>query len=158
VREAQVARLTEPSFFPHHQSTHTPCSQHVNKTESAVRLTHIPTGITVSMQDERSQHTNKRRAFQVLRARLLDIKLTQEIASRRATRQSLVKTADRSEKIRTYNYAQDRITDHRVGLTVKNLPMVMEGSPEALGPVLERVRREVEQAAVEEMLEEEGDE
>jgi peptide chain release factor 1 len=110
------------------------------------------------MQDERSQHTNKRRAFQVLRARLLDIKLTQEIASRRATRQSLVKTADRSEKIRTYNYAQDRITDHRVGLTVKNLPMVMEGSPEALGPVLERVRREVEQAAVEEMLEEEGDE
>jgi peptide chain release factor 1 len=89
--------------------------QHVNKTESAVRLTHIPTGITVSMQDERSQHQNKRRAFQVLRARLMDLKIMQDQAERRATRQSLVRTADRSEKIRTYNYPQNRVTDHRLG-------------------------------------------
>ncbi|KAA1477843.1 release factor [Dentipellis sp. KUC8613] len=89
--------------------------QHVNKTESAVRLTHVPTGITVSMQDERSQHQNKRRAFQVLRARLLDQKLIRDQAVRRAARRDLVRTADRSEKIRTYNYPQDRVTDHRLG-------------------------------------------
>ncbi|KAH0828578.1 hypothetical protein J3R83DRAFT_2849 [Lanmaoa asiatica] len=101
--------------------------QHVNKTESAVRLTHGPTGVTVSMQDERSQHQNKRRAFQVLRARLMDMKITREIAERRATRQNLVRTADRSEKIRTYNYAQDRVTDHRIGLSLMNLQSFMEG-------------------------------
>ncbi|KAF8954711.1 hypothetical protein BDZ97DRAFT_1674230 [Flammula alnicola] len=101
--------------------------QHVNKTESAVRLTHIPTGITVSMQDERSQHQNRRRAFQVLRSRLMDRKLTREMEERRASRRNLVRGADRSEKIRTYNYAQDRVTDHRIGLTMKNLTSVMEG-------------------------------
>ncbi|GBE84518.1 peptide chain release factor 1 [Sparassis latifolia] len=101
--------------------------QHVNKTESAVRLTHIPTGITVSMQDERSQHQNKRRAFQVLRARLMDRRMSQEVIDRRDTRRNLVRSADRSEKIRTYNYAQDRVTDHRLGLSVMNLGSVMEG-------------------------------
>ncbi|KAI0366398.1 release factor [Pilatotrama ljubarskyi] len=101
--------------------------QHVNKTESAVRLTHIPTGITVSMQDERSQHQNRRRAFQVLRARLMDRKLNQEMLDRRDMRRSLVRSADRSEKIRTYNYAQDRVTDHRLGMSLKNLTSVMDG-------------------------------
>ncbi|KAI0637772.1 release factor [Trametes polyzona] len=101
--------------------------QHVNKTESAVRITHIPTGITVSMQDERSQHQNRRRAFQVLRGRLMDRKLNQEMLERRDLRRSLVRSADRSEKIRTYNYAQDRVTDHRIGMSVKNLASVMEG-------------------------------
>ncbi|KAI0649983.1 release factor [Trametes meyenii] len=103
--------------------------QHVNKTESAVRVTHIPTGITVSMQDERSQHQNRRRAFQVLRARLMDRKLNQEMLERRDLRRNLVRSADRSEKIRTYNYAQasDRVTDHRLGMSVKNLNSVMEG-------------------------------
>jgi len=102
--------------------------QHVNKTESAVRLTHIPTGITVSMQDERSQHQNRRRAFQVLTSRLMDLKITREMEERRSTRRNLVRGADRSEKIRTYNYAQDRVTDHRIGLTTKNLTSVMEGN------------------------------
>ncbi|KIM43633.1 hypothetical protein M413DRAFT_68664 [Hebeloma cylindrosporum] len=101
--------------------------QHVNKTESAVRLTHIPTGITVSMQDERSQHQNRRRAFQVLTSRLMDLKITREMEERRSTRRNLVRGADRSEKIRTYNYAQDRVTDHRIGLTMKNLTSVLEG-------------------------------
>jgi peptide chain release factor 1 len=80
--------------------------QHVNKTESAVRLTHLPTGITVSMQDERSQHQNRRRAFQILRARLLDVKMRQEEQERRDVRRNLVKGADRSEKVRTYNFPQ----------------------------------------------------
>lgn len=80
--------------------------QHVNKTESAVRLTHIPTGITVSMQDQRSQHQNRRRAFQILRARLLDVKMHKEEQERRDVRRKLVKGADRSEKVRTYNFPQ----------------------------------------------------
>jgi len=102
--------------------------QHVNKTESAVRLTHVPSGISVSMQDERSQHQNKRRAFQVLRARLMDLKLMRDQAERRATRKSLVRTADRGEKIRTYNYPQNRITDHRVGKgTMVSCESIMEG-------------------------------
>ncbi|KAJ3559941.1 hypothetical protein NM688_g26 [Phlebia brevispora] len=101
--------------------------QHVNKTESAVRVTHLPTGISVSMQDERSQHQNRRRAFQVLQARLMDRKLTQEAIERRSVRRNLVRSADRSEKIRTYNYAQDRVTDHRLGLSLMNLASVMEG-------------------------------
>lgn len=103
--------------------------QHVNRTESAVRLTHVPTGITVSMQDERSQHQNKRRALQVLRARLMDLKLMRDQADRRATRRSLVRTADRSEKIRTYNYPQDRVTDHRLGKgSMVSCEAIMEGS------------------------------
>lgn len=101
--------------------------QHVNKTESAVRLTHAPTGITVSMQDERSQHQNRRLAFQVLRARLMDRKMTQEVIDRRDARRNLVRSADRSEKIRTYNYAQDRVTDHRLGMSLKNLDQVLDG-------------------------------
>jgi len=124
--------------------------QHVNKTESAVRLTHTPTGITVSMQDERSQHQNKRRAFQVLAARLMDQKLTREMAERRAVRQNLVKTADRSEKIRTYNYAQDRVTDHRLGLSVKNLENVMEG--DGVEQIIDKLVRSYQESRLEEAL------
>ncbi|KLO15191.1 peptide chain release factor 1, partial [Schizopora paradoxa] len=101
--------------------------QHVNKTESAVRLTHIPTGITVSMQDERSQHMNKARAYRVLEARLLDRKLQAEVIERRDARRQLVRSADRSEKIRTYNFVQDRVTDHRIGLTLTNIAAIMNG-------------------------------
>ncbi|PPQ82689.1 hypothetical protein CVT25_009419 [Psilocybe cyanescens] len=129
--------------------------QHVNKTESAVRLTHIPTGITVSMQDQRSQHQNRRLAFQVLRSRLLDIKLTREMEARRATRRSLVKGADRSEKIRTYNYAQGRVTDHRIGLTLKNLHSVLEG--DGLQDFIDAVAKHHEEALLADMLEEKGE-
>lgn len=124
--------------------------QHVNKTESAVRLTHIPSGITVSMQDERSQHQNKRRAFQVLRSRLMDRKIMREIEERRATRLNLVRTADRSEKIRTYNYAQDRVTDHRIGLTLKNLTGIMEGDD--LQEVLDALKKNHDEEVMEDML------
>jgi peptide chain release factor 1 len=101
--------------------------QHVNKTESAVRLTHQPTGITVSMQDSRSQHQNRSKAFLVLRSRLLDHKLQADRDARRSSRRSQVKTSDRGEKIRTYNYPQDRVTDHRGPAEVKGLEDVMEG-------------------------------
>ncbi|KAI9001163.1 release factor [Trametes punicea] len=122
--------------------------QHVNKTESAVRLTHIPTGITVSMQDERSQHQNRRRAFQILRARLMDRKMSQEVLERRDLRRSLVRSADRSEKIRTYNYAQDRVTDHRIGMSVKNLSLVMDGDG------LQEIIKALQQRHRDELLEE----
>jgi len=102
------------------------------------------------MQDERSQHQNKRRALQVLTARLTDLKLTQEMMERRATRRSLVKTADRSEKIRTYNFAQDRVTDHRIGLTVKNLEGVMEG--DGLRSFVDALKKDYEESLVEDML------
>ncbi|EMD32396.1 hypothetical protein CERSUDRAFT_108830 [Gelatoporia subvermispora B] len=126
--------------------------QHVNKTESAVRLTHEPTGITVSMQDERSQHQNKRRAFQVLRARLMDRKLAEESAQKRAVRNKLVRSVDRSEKVRTYNYAQDRVTDHRLGLSVMNLLSVMEG--EGLRDILDALSQKHSTEQLEELLSE----
>jgi len=122
--------------------------QHVNKTESAVRLTHIPTGITVSMQDERSQHQNRRRAFQVLRARLMDRKMIKEIVDRRDMRRNLVKSADRSEKVRTYNYTQDRVTDHRLGMSLMNLDSVMEG--ESLQEFLVELARKHQEDLLEE--------
>ncbi|KAG5645957.1 hypothetical protein DXG03_004749 [Asterophora parasitica] len=124
--------------------------QHVNKTESAVRLTHVPTGITVSMQDERSQHQNRRRAFTVLRSRLMDQKITRDIAERRATRQNLVRTADRSEKIRTYNYPQERVTDHRIGLTLKNLSSCLEG--DGLEDFIDALQKDHAESVLEEML------
>ncbi|KAJ6623456.1 hypothetical protein B0H10DRAFT_1786576 [Mycena sp. CBHHK59/15] len=126
--------------------------QHVNKTESAVRLTHIPSGISVAMQDERSQHQNKRRAFQVLTSRLMDAKLTREMAERRASRRSLVKGADRSDKIRTYNYAQERVTDHRIGLSLMNLTSVMEG--DGLQDFLAALKKDHEESQMEDMLRE----
>ncbi|KAF8625699.1 hypothetical protein AX15_005267 [Amanita polypyramis BW_CC] len=126
--------------------------QHVNKTESAVRLTHVPTGITVSMQDERSQHQNKRRAFQVLSARLMNLKLIREMEERRATRKNLVRTVDRSEKIRTYNYPQDRVTDHRIGRTVMNLASVLEGN--ALKEFIDALRKDYEEGIMESVLNE----
>ncbi|KOS15148.1 mrf1-peptide chain release mitochondrial [Malassezia pachydermatis] len=101
--------------------------QHVNRTESAVRLTHEPTGITVSMQDSRSQHQNRAKAWEVLRARLLDRHLRKEAEENKAMRRSQVASADRSERVRTYNFPQDRITDHRVGISLSDMDGFMDG-------------------------------
>jgi peptide chain release factor 1 len=101
--------------------------QHVNKTESAVRLTHIPSGIAVVVQDERSQHKNKARAYELLRARLYDIERSRVDASRAADRRSQIGSGDRSERIRTYNFPQGRVTDHRINLTLYKLDEMMQG-------------------------------
>jgi peptide chain release factor 1 len=101
--------------------------QHVNKTDSAVRLTHLPSGIVVECQDERSQHKNRARAMSLLQARLLDVEITQQEQEQAETRKSLVGSGDRSERIRTYNYPQGRVTDHRINLTLYKLNEVLEG-------------------------------
>jgi peptide chain release factor 1 len=101
--------------------------QHVNKTASAVRLTHIPTGIAVAMQDERSQLKNREKAMKVLRARVYDQMLQESQSEYDATRKSAVGTGDRSERIRTYNFPQNRVTDHRIGLTIQKLDQILSG-------------------------------
>jgi peptide chain release factor 1 len=102
--------------------------QHVNKTDSAVRLTHVPSGIVVECQDERSQHKNKARAMSLLQARLLDAKVSAQQAEQAETRKLLVGSGDRSERIRTYNFPQGRVTDHRINLTLYKLDEVLEGN------------------------------
>ncbi len=109
-----------------------PGGQSVNTTDSAVRVTHLPTGVVVSCQDEKSQHKNKAKALKVLRSRLLEAELERKAAERASERRSQVGTGDRSEKIRTYNFPQNRITDHRAGLTLHQLDRVMEGELDAL--------------------------
>jgi len=106
--------------------------QHVNVTDSAVRLTHIPTGIVVSCQDERSQHKNKIKAMKVLRARILDVKKREQEKKRKELRRSQVKSGDRSEKIRTYNFPQRRVTDHRINLTLHRLNEILDGELDLL--------------------------
>ena len=113
--------------------------QHVNKTESAVRITHLPTGFVVECQDERSQHKNRDRAMSLLRSRMLAEERSRQESARAAERKRLVGTGDRSERIRTYNFPQGRVTDHRINLTLYRLPEILDGN---LAPVIEPLAAE----------------
>ena len=115
-----------------------PGGQCVNTTDSAVRVTHIPSGLSVASQQEKSQHRNKEIALRILYARLLEIKQREEAAKQAADKRSQVGTGDRSERIRTYNYPQNRVTDHRYNVSSFDLPRVMEGEFEL---VLDQIRR-----------------
>ena len=117
--------------------------QHVNKTESAVRITHIPTGVVVAMQEERSQHKNRAKAMKILRSKLYDAQRSSLDATRAADRRSQVGTGDRSERIRTYNFPQGRVSDHRIGLTLHSIERVMAGE---LDEIVDRLTAE-DQAA-----------
>jgi len=108
--------------------------QHVNKTDSAIRITHLPTGTVVECQDERSQHKNRARAMSLLAARITNAEREKQEAEQAATRKSLVGTGDRSGRIRTYNFPQGRITDHRINLTLYKLDEIMQGD---LDPIIE---------------------
>jgi peptide chain release factor 1 len=110
--------------------------QHINKTDSAVRITHIPTGVVVECQDGRSQHQNKAQAMRVLAARIMDAQVREQNAKIAATRKSLVGSGDRSERIRTYNYPQGRITDHRINLTLYKMDAIMDGDISELSSAL----------------------
>ena len=120
--------------------------QHVNKTESAIRITHQPTGLVVTCQDESSQHKNRDKAMKVLRSRLYEIEIDKQHQERADARKSMVSTGDRSAKIRTYNYPQGRVTDHRINLTLYKLNEIMDGD---LIEVIEALRLEDQKAAME---------
>ena len=122
-----------------------PGGQGVNTTDSAVRITHLPTGLVISQQDQRSQIQNKAKAMEVLRARLLDLRIAQQEAERARMRKTQVGTGDRSAKVRTYNFPQSRVTDHRIGFTTHNLQGVLDGD---IGPLVDALKM----AEVEERL------
>jgi peptide chain release factor 1 len=126
-----------------------PGGQSVNTTDSAVRLTHLPSGLVVQCQDEKSQHKNKARALKILRSRLLELEQQRQAAERADARRGQVGTGERSEKIRTYNFPQSRVTDHRAGFTLHRLESVMEGDlTELLDAVQVHMAAEAEKAAL----------
>ena len=111
--------------------------QSVNTTDSAVRITHIPTGIVVSQQDEKSQHKNKAKALKILRSRILDNEIQEKNKQRSQDRKNQVGSGDRSERIRTYNFPQGRVSDHRINLTLYNLTEILEGNlDELINPLI----------------------
>ncbi len=122
--------------------------QHVNKTESAIRITHNPSGVVVTCQDETSQHKNRDKAMKVLRSRLYEVEIEKQHKERASTRKSMVSTGDRSAKIRTYNFPQGRVTDHRINLTLYKLNEIMDGD---LTEVIEALQLEEQKAAMEDL-------
>ena len=114
----------------------------MNTTDSAVRITHTPSGLVVSCQDEKSQHKNKSKAMKVLRSRLLDLKIAEQEAARARERRMQVGTGDRSAKIRTYNFPQNRVTDHRIGLTLHRLEEILDGDFDELISALRLAQEE----------------
>jgi len=123
--------------------------QHVNKTESAIRITHLPTGVVVTCQDESSQHKNKDKAMKVLKSRLLDLEVEKINNERSQARKKMVSTGDRSAKIRTYNYPQGRITDHRINLTLYKLEEILNGN---ISEVIESLKAEDQKIQLEENI------
>jgi peptide chain release factor 1 len=123
--------------------------QHVNKTDSAIRITHLPTGIVAECQDDRSQHRNKAKAMAVLQARLRDKERSERAAKEAATRKSLVGSGDRSDRIRTYNFPQGRLTDHRINLTLYRLGSIMDGDLDEVIAALKAAQAAEQLAALE---------
>ena len=126
-----------------------PGGQHVNKTDSAIRITHLPTGLVAECQDDRSQHRNKAKAMAVLQARLRDKERSERAAKEAATRKGLIGSGDRSDRIRTYNFPQGRLTDHRINLTLYRLQAIVDGDLDEVIEALQAARASEQLAALE---------